>query len=182
MFIKLLLIFSAALLFNSCGTTKNVAQQNSESATEQKQIVSEEPADDEFNRSTAGISITKEEFTSDKTEILNIIDELSIIMAKYDYDAWLKYIDPESVKYWSNPRNLLNASKRLPQKIRLSNLNDYFRFVFVPSRTGRSVEEIRYISRDSVKAVQVRDQLDIVYYNFVRVNGKWMVNLPELHD
>ena len=119
---------------------------------------------------------------ADGNEILQIIKELSIIMSDYDFNSWMKYIDPESLRYWSNPRNLLNASKRLPSKTRLSNLNDYFRYVFVPSRKGRSVEEIRYISRDSVKAVQPMQDRDIVYYNFVRINGKWMVNIPELQN
>lgn len=101
-------------------------------------------------------------------------------MAERNFNAWLKYIDKESIEYYSNPKNLTSSSKRLPQKIKLSNLNDYFTYVFIPSRKGRSVEEIRYISRDSVKAVQVREDRDIVYYNFIRENGKWMVNLPEL--
>ena len=52
--------------------------------------------------------------------------------------------------------------------------------IFVPSRKNRTVEEIRYISRDSVKAVEVRDETDIVYYNFVKTNGKWLVRIPYL--
>ena len=108
-------------------------------------------------------------------------------MTDYNFDGWLKYIDNESVQYWSNPKNLKNASKRLPYKNQaLNNINDYFRLVFVPSRKGRSVEEIRYISRDSVKAVEVRDEedgpRDVVYYNFVKVNDKWMVKIPPLQS
>ncbi len=179
--IKIVLIATALLALNGCKSTKNAVQEIGQNTAEEKNVL-KESADDEFSRSTVGVSITREEFNSDKTDILRIIGELSVVMANNDYDSWLKYIDPESVKYWSSPRNLLNASKRIPQKIRLSSLNDYFRYVFVPSRSGRFVEEIRYISHDSVKAVQVRDKLDIVYYNFVRVNEKWMVNLPELHE
>lgn len=174
-----LISLAAIFVLSSCNSTKN------------KPVVAEEPEqpaqetileDEEFNRSTAGVEISREEFNADKNEILRIIGELSSIMADYDYESWLGYISPASVEYWSGSKNLLNASKRLPQKIRLANLNDYFRYVFVPSRKGRSVEEIRYISRDSVKAVQVREDRDIVYYNFVRENGKWMVNLPELQN
>ena len=62
----------------------------------------------------------------------------------------------------------------------LNNLYDYFRFVFVPSRRGRDVDEIRYISLDQIKAVQMREDQDVVYYNFIKVNGKWMVKLPTL--
>ena len=102
-------------------------------------------------------------------------------MTDYDFESWIKYIDKDSINYWSNPINLKNASKRLPIKNqRLNNLNDYFRMVFVPSRKGRSVEEIRYISRDIVKAVQVREDADIVYYNFTKEDGRWIVKIPPL--
>ena len=107
-------------------------------------------------------------------------------MEKSDYESWLKYISPDSVSYWSNTNNLAKAARRLPldpkkplDRPKLNNLKDYFRLVFVRSRKGRSVNEIRYISRDSVKAVQVEDERDIVYYNFVRVNQKWMVSIPK---
>ena len=169
-----------ALAASSCSSTKAEVQQPEKIAAEK--IEKSTAPDDEFGRSTQGVKITREEFNADKNEILQIIKELSEIMTSYDFNSWMSYIDPDSLKYWSNPRNLLNASKRLPSKIRLSNLNDYIRYVFVPSRQGRSVEEIRYISRDSVKAVQPRNDRDIVYYNFVRINGKWMVNIPELQN
>ncbi len=138
-------------------------------------------ADDEYSRSTHEVKISVEEFNKDKREILQIIDELSLVMDGRNYGKWLEYIEPDSVTYWSNPNNLLRASKRLPIKgMRLSNLNDYFSYVFVPSRKGRDVDEIRYMSLDSVKAVQVSDEVDVVYYNFVKINGRWMVKIPPL--
>ena len=107
-------------------------------------------------------------------------------MEKSDYESWLNYIEPDSIKYWSNIVNLSKAARRLPvdpkkplERPKLNNLQDYFKLVFVRSRKGRSVSEIRYISRDSVKAVQVEDDRDIVYYNFVRVNKNWMISIPK---
>lgn len=172
---KKLIFLTAGLFFVFSCSSKKVAEPVKAAPT-QEEIAAEE----EFNRSTNGVKITREEFNSDKNEILSIISELKDVMAEHNFNAWLKYIDKESIEYYSNPKNLTSSSKRLPQKIKLSNLNDYFTYVFIPSRKGRSVEEIRYISRDSVKAVQVREDRDIVYYNFIRENGKWMVNLPEL--
>ena len=139
--------------------------------------------DEEFSRSTQDVLITKETFYADKAAILQIISELSDVMAKHDFNAWLTYIEPESIEYWSSPRNLLQASKRLPYKNkRLNTLNDYFDLVFVPSRKGRQIDEIRYISVDSVKAVQMQEEQDIVYYNFIKMNGKWMVKIPPLQQ
>ncbi|MBQ5999731.1 MAG: hypothetical protein IJL70_09735 [Treponema sp.] len=174
---KLLGIFIIVALFASCSSTKKAEPEKAPVTTE----IKTDEADAEFSRSTTNVSITKEEFLNDKNEILEIIAKLSHIMADYDYQRWLKYIDPDSVAYWSDLANLKKASKRLPIKNqKLNSLNDYFRMVFVPSRKERSVEEIRYISRDSVKAVEVREDSDVVYYNFVKINGKWMVKIPPL--
>ena len=137
--------------------------------------------DDEYHRSVNDIEVTKETFTEDKTEIMHIISNLADIMVNHDYDSWVKYMDAESVKYWSNPQNLKKASKMLPvQGLRMNNLNDYFTYVFIPSRQGRAVDEIRYISKDSVKAVQVSSDTDIIYYYFTKINDKWLVHIPPL--
>ena len=57
-----------------------------------------------------------------------------------------------------------------------------FVFVFVPSRKNQHVDEIRYISRDNIKAVQVRDSQDVVYYNFRKINNTWMISIPPLQS
>ena len=178
---KTLFIILAGLIFFSCSSTKNQETPQAEKNEPPVQPVVATTDDEEYSRSNYNVNITKEEFLNDKNEILSIIAKLSEIMSNYDYEAWLPYIDKQSLEYWSNPINLKNASKRLPVKNqRLGNLNDYFRMIFVPSRKNRTVEEIRYISRDSVKAVEVRDETDIVYYNFVKINGKWLVKIPYL--
>ena len=110
-----------------------------------------------------------------------IIDELSSIMAGGRYEAWLKFIDDESIRYWSNPKNLERASKMLPVKgLRMNSLRDYFTYIFVPSRKGRKVDEIRYDSKTDVKAVQVSQDTDIIYYYFNKINGKWLVHIPPI--
>lgn len=184
---KILFVFSIGLIpfLFSCKSTKAKAPTTVEKAPQETERIPEYDTtnEEEFSRSTHDVSISKETFSADKNAILRIIDELSTVMANRDYNAWLTYIEPESIEYWSSPRNLLQASKRLPFKgRRLNTLQDYFEFVFVPSRKGRAVDEIRYISLDSVKAVQMQDNQDIVYYNFVKKNGKWMVKIPPLQQ
>ncbi|MFA6857593.1 MAG: hypothetical protein WCR31_10315 [Treponema sp.] len=137
--------------------------------------------DDEYHRSVNDIEVTKETFAEDKTEIMEIISKLAGIMAEGDYDAWVKYIDEDSVKYWSNPQNLRKASKMLPVKgLYMNNLHDYFTYVFVPSRKGREVDEIRYISKNNVKAVEVNENADIIYYYFKKIDNTWFVHIPPL--
>lgn len=149
------------------------------------EVPKEEPKkedDDEYRRSINDIEVSKEEFNYDKTAILHIIEELSTIMETKDFKNWLNYIEPSSKKYYSNITNLKKAQKKLPNKgIALNNIEDYFKYVFIPSRKRSRVDEIRYISKDSIKAVQVKDDKSIVvYYYFTKVDGKWLVHLPPI--
>ena len=125
---------------------------------------------------------SKEEFIQDKTEIINTIKELQKIMDKQDYQAWLPYISRNSIQYYSSPVNIRKANKRLPDKtIIFRGLEDYFKYIFIPSRKQSKVDEIRYINKSEVKAVQVLpNNSTVVYYNFIREDGKWKVNIPTL--
>ena len=142
--------------------------------------------DGEYIRSTNELKndelVTKEEFIDDKTEILHIISELQDIMESEDTEAWLKYISPDSIRYYSSPANIRKAQKKLPNKtIQLNGIGDYFKHVFIPSRKRSNVDEIRYISKTNIKAVEVKDDgSTVVYYQFVKVNGKWLVHIPTL--
>lgn len=141
-------------------------------------VISKE--DQEYSRSVTdlGIEVSKETFNEDKSEILEIIEKLSGIMKHKDYAAWLNYLTPESKTFWSNQQNLAIVSQRLPIKnYRLKNLQDYFEKVFIPSRIGRVVDEIRYVSTTKVKAVQYTEEQDIIYYYFEKIDGRWYLHL-----
>lgn len=139
----------------------------------------------EYERSVgAATNISKEEFEEDKNAVLAIIAKLDVIMKNQDYKSWLTYVEDQSVKYWSTRSNLQKAENRLPVKgLTLRNLEDYFKYVFIPSRKGRRVDEIRYETEQQVKAVQVNNDNDTVYYYFRKsVNGAWKLHLPPISD
>lgn len=139
----------------------------------------------EYIRSTEELVeevVTKQEFSDDKAEILRIINDLYEIMDTQDVERWLKYISPDSIKYYSTPANVRKAQKKLPDKtIQLNGIGDYFKYVFIPSRKRSEVDEIRYISKTNIKAVKVKPDGSInVYYYFVKIDGKWLVQIPTL--
>lgn len=145
--------------------------------------------DSEYKRSIGTEkNISLDTFYADKTAIIKKISELNVIMANRDYNSWLKYIDSASREYWSKPANLAKASEKLPKNlkgVKLRTLQDYFVYVFIPARRGRQIDEIRYNSEDSIKAVQVSHKDDgtrgvIIYYNFIKQDGDWKVYIPEL--
>ena len=167
----------------SCGSVPT-EEKKEETKVEKKE--EKQKNDAEYQRSigqlASGDSVTKEEFINDKAEIINTIKELQKIMDRQDYEAWLKYISKGSIQYYSSPLNIRKANKRLPDKtINLRGLEDYFKYVFIPSRKQSQVDEIRYISKSEVKAVQVLpNDSTFVYYNFIREDGMWKVNIPTL--
>ena len=150
----------------------------------EEEIVELSKEEEEYLRSTNNLDetsiVTKAEFSEDKSTILKIISELQVVMDTKDSKKWLTYLDPESINYYSNPVNLRNAQKKLPSKyVKLNTISDYFYNVFIPSRKRSQVDEIRYISKTNIKAVQVReDYTTVVYYYFTKINGKWLVHLP----
>lgn len=172
-----LTIFSTVFVSISCGSTPQETKPAQTKVEQQK-------SDEEYERSVGqiaqGDTVSKEEFITDKTEIINIIKELQKIMDKQDYQGWVKHISKTSIQYYTSPVNIRKANKRLPDKtIVLNGLEDYFKYVFIPSRKASQVDEIRYVSKTAVKAVQVQEDGSIfVYYNFVKEDNEWKVKLP----
>lgn len=204
LFTKFLLTLPISFLLFSCGSTPKVEEKEIQSPEEV--IVQEEPeeiidnsddvilidevvvdeTEEEYLRSINNLQaeevVTKSEFEEDKAAILAIIEDLAEIMEEEDFNAWMNYISKDSKTYYSNPKNIRKAQKKLPDKtLQLYGIKDYFKHVFIPARKNRRVDEIRYISKSYVKAVQVKDDSSIVvYYYFVKENGKWIVHIPEL--
>ena len=207
-YILLTLIFGVCLI--SCGSKPEAVQEEVtapeviEDSPEEAPVIEETLSDDdgvelinedvslvdedeeEYLRSTKDLSdeelVTKDEFAEDKAEILRIIKELQKVMEKEDVEAWLKYVDKDSKNFYSNPVNIRKVQKKLPNKaIVLNGIGDYFKYVFIPSRKNREITEIRYISKTNTKAVQVNDDHSITrYYQFIKVNGKWYVQLDRV--
>lgn len=188
----------ALTAFFGCGSTKVAEQPEPAVPQEIKQpeeTVAPEPekkeaVSDEYSRSVGQISVSKDTFEADKKEIMSIIARLSTIMKDFDYQSWLRYVDNESKIYWSQPANLKAAQRKLPIKgLQIKNLQDYFKYVFVPARADREVTSIRYVSDTYVKAVQVTSPATAetpekytVYYYFNKIDGHWSLHLPRIDE
>lgn len=193
-FLFFIAITLVALFSFSCGSTKVENEKSDETEISSPTYEEDDEVEDvieysdEYLRSTKDISsketVTVDEFEKDKTEILQIIYELSEVMKKKDKDKWLTYIDPESIEYYSKTTNLRKVREKLPNKqIQLHGIGDYFKYVFIPARENNKVDEIRYISKTNIKAVEVKDDgTELIYYYFVKKNGKWYVSIPKLSD
>ena len=175
-----------------CGSTPapevQVQEEVPAPVVEEKTEIPAPKEKNEYEKSVGTLTVSQDTFEADKAEILRIIDALKSIMRDMDYKSWLLYVDSESKVYWSQPVNLKKAQRKLPIKgLQLQNLQDYFKYVFVPSRAGRDITTIRYESETSVKAVHITEQETensvekyTVYYYFYKIDGHWQLHLPEL--
>lgn len=205
-FFKSVFLISLTLLLISCGSTSSSGK-NADLVKENDKTTNSNPAPDpaketttaeekttvqkdEYSRAVGNLSVSKDTFEADKAAVMELIDTLSTIMKDMDYQSWLLYVDKESKIYWSKSANLKKAQSKLPVKgLKLKDLQDYFKYVFVPARMGRTVTEIRYESDTYVKAVQITNPSDspeeekyTVYYYFVKTNGHWELNLPQIDN
>lgn len=193
--ILLLTAVFSMLFMNSCFTTSSIfgkddqkadnsveEQLSNEETTSEENVSFSTEENEEYLRSVADVQVSRETFISDKREILQIISELSDVMENEDYSRWITYIDQDSINYWSQSTVLQKAASRLPVKgLKLSSLRDYFYNIFIPSRKGKDVDEIRYLTTDTVKAVHVNGDTDVVYYTLYKIDGVWKIHLPKLN-
>lgn len=202
-------LFSFFLIFVGCKSTPApVEKPEEQTISEKKEVVTEEKkhqvqettsvedeptltlaiaeeVEDEYTRSVKAIEtnevISPDTFAEDKKAVLETIKELDVIMRNRDYNSWLNYVTPQSIDYWKQKPHLQAVSARLPgNKIQLKTLEDYFNWVFRLSRQNARVDEIRYVSSKLVKAVQVSGNQDIIYYQFEKQNGRWLISLDTI--
>jgi len=180
-------------LITGCGSTAALPTENIKETQVQTQTTEQTPKSvekDEYTKSVGNLTVSKDTFEADKAEIMSIIEKLNTIMKDVDYQSWLLYVDDESKTYWSKPANLKKAQSKLPIKgLQLRNLQDYFKYVFIGARVGRSVSTLRYVSDSYVKAVQInqneteiQEEKYTVYYYFNKIDGHWELHLPEIED
>jgi len=168
----------------SCETTDQAIPSTVAPAAVTPANPAKKPASTEYSRAVATLStaVSEDTFLKDKEEIMKIISELEQAMKSKNVTTWRKYLSPSSVAYLKNPQNLKSVSTRLPAQINLRTDEDYFKYVFIPSRQGRTINEIRYLSPSITKAVQVRETDDVIYYYFEKISGKWLVKLDEMQN
>lgn len=100
------------------------------------------------------VSITKKAYVNTKSEIELVVDDLNKITLDRDYTRWLAYTSDEYRSVFSGREVLDQVSASLPTKgIRLRSLQDYFNYVFVPSRQNMRVDDIQFVTPTRVYVI-----------------------------
>ncbi|MGL4987254.1 MAG: hypothetical protein ACRC5H_08990 [Treponemataceae bacterium] len=179
---KLSFIFAFAFLFviaSSCVSTSSAKSEEKKPAYSNQLI-------QEYDHAVRNleVKISIEDYIFDKEQIIRKITELDTIILNADFEKWQEYISPESITYWSTKRNLNMLSRMYSAKgVGFATFKDYFTEYVVRSRLESSPDEIRYINQNYVKVVEIKNNKDIIFYEFVRNDQKeWLIRLRMLDD
>jgi hypothetical protein len=132
-------------------------------------------------------SITKEEFTSTKEEIQELIEEINRVIRAKDYNKWLGYLAEDFIRIINSQDYLTKLSETSgglkSRHIVLKTPRDYFTYVVVPSRENIRVDprldDIEFLSHDRVKAVTINARKErLRLFEFVRIGGNWKITWP----
>ena len=100
------------------------------------------------------VAITKLTFENTKTEMQLVVEELNKITLEKNYTKWLTWLSDEYKQTYSDPAILEKVSASLPIKgVKLKTLQDYFEYVFVPSRQNMRVDDIQFVSPTRVYVI-----------------------------
>ena len=142
-----------------------------------------EPLDDEAGEAPAQEAefvVTEEVYTRTFEEIEQFIRNLNQIIRNADYESWLTYLSEEYIRTTGDPAYLRDQSEKPLLKqanIELQNLRDYFIQVVVPSRTQVTLDEIKFIDENHVKAVAVLRGTRVILYLLARDEGQWKIGV-----
>jgi hypothetical protein len=127
-------------------------------------------------------TVSEEVYNKTFDEVEGFIRNLNEIIRRCDYDTWLTYLSEEYIRHTSDPAYLHEQSEKPLLKknnIELERLEDYFRYVVVPSRSQATIDDIEFLDENHVKAISsIRGTRGILYL-LVRINGDWKIGVWE---
>ena len=161
------------------------SQQVQEPAVVEKPVEEAKPkaeapktADEEVVAQFEGVSITKKDKEIAKSEIEEVVKKLNEITAKKDYGRWRYCLSKDYIKEFSKPEVLKKTSEGLPSNLKgkqLKSIEDYFYYVFVPSRQNGRVDDIVYLTPTKVRVLKITATQSLIFYNLEKIDDRWLL-------
>ncbi len=106
--------------------------------------------------------------------------KLNTIIDKKAFSEWQGYLDDAYRKIYSDPQRLKDYSDNSPflkqAGVKLTSLEDYFRFVVVPSRAKVVVDDISFVDEDRVEVWTVVDNERLLLYLLKLYGNRWKIS------
>ena len=149
---------------------------------EEVAVVEESPvADtkDEVIAEFGEVKITKQDYHDTMNEIKVIVESLNKVAKTKDYVKWLTFLSESYRTDFSKTPTFRVASENLKKKtggtVKLSSLQDYFKYVFVPSRQNIKVDDIEFLSPQRVNVLMLAKGRQLLIYDLEKIKGRWLL-------
>ncbi|MFW6363727.1 MAG: hypothetical protein ACOC0D_07785 [Spirochaeta sp.] len=174
------LLVCTVLIFSSCTTAPPEEEPVAEEIPEQTEDMVEPDSVTEDTAPDEEFVVTEELYEQTFDEVETVITTLNEIIGRGDFDSWKNYLTQEYIDAVTEPGHLeeLNQSPLLSRNnIELESLEDYFRYVVVPSRANLRLDDLEFIDDNTVQAIMiVRDRRAILYL-LRRIDGEWRISV-----
>lgn len=165
--------------------TEEIAPEVIEEPPAEELTSPEEPAEEQKEDEEAVEQGAVEEYvpsqeTYDRTfsEVEETIGRLNEIIRDRDFEEWKSYLTENYLRRMSSPEMLEElSSRRILERnnIVLESLEDYFRFVVVPSRANARLDDLVFRNDEQVEAIMIIQGQRVILYQLRKVNGTWKI-------
>jgi hypothetical protein len=127
------------------------------------------------------ITVSRELYNRTFGEVLHFLKQMDAIIAARDFKAWKAQCTAGFLAAYSDPMRLHELSQKpnlKDRRIVLRSLEDYFYFVFIPSRVETKLDKLDFTAKNRVKAVAVIDDKPyVVYFLEKDENNIWKIGV-----
>ncbi len=122
--------------------------------------------------------VSQEKYASSLKEIRQLITKLNQIIQNEDFQQWLTYLDSAYIRAYSDPARLKALTQNSPvlKGVPIRNLEDYFNFVVVPSRSQAQVDDITFVDQDRVEAWMYIKNVKALLYQLKLYGNQWKIS------
>ena len=126
---------------------------------------------------------SNENFDALIKEVQLFVNELTKAVREKNFDAWKAILSDEYFSEASSPAKLQELSELPGMKNRgivLKTAQDYFNFVFAPSRANATIDDIEFVRTDKVDIYTVikttsGEKSRMLLYSLGKINNAWKV-------
>jgi len=126
------------------------------------------------------IEVSDEVYEQTFTEVELVIMDLNEIVRREDYAKWRTHLSERYIEIMSSPEMLeeVSSSPILQRnEIVLEDLEDFFKYVVVPSRARSKLDELVFYSDNVVEALTERNDVLYLLYQLRKVDGQWKIDI-----
>jgi hypothetical protein len=186
--LSIFLLIVGLLLF-SCTTSEPVVQPDPVPETVEnppesspEEDIQEEPEviEEAVSEESDQFEVSQEVYEQTFEEIEALIQELSDVISRNQYDKWLTYLSTDYIRTYNSQEqlDLINEYPQLKDNgVVLKNLKDYFSWVVVPSRSRAVLGDIVFVGETEVIAYSSFEGKRAKLYELEQLDGEWKITV-----